>query len=599
MKKIIALILILMLSVSMLTSCLLNIIIDVITDPTPGYYTYTKFTDDEKQLFLTYIGEIIPFAPTDEYYVGGYYEEYGYEDGMRLNAFGNTKADFDSYRTLYYDYVLLKTETDDDGDLWYVYQKGNIVISLSYYVFAGDSVIDVFAYVNESEMTGSGVLTNEGKGLPNGTGGVYAIDFTKAKYVKNVTDQADYDGGCPTVGSPAVLVIPVEFSDITAASKGYSISNIKRAFNGKDEQTDYYSVDEYYYISSYGKLDLDITVLDEWFCPEHTSSYYKNATMNLYGEEVNIGEQMIMDEALDYLEDKMDLSEFDSDGNGKIDAVVMVNTLKVNDNSDFNWAFRHWNIYTDEQDNYYEYDGVTANDYIWMSYAFMHEKKGFFGNYTYNDKSVMNTFTFIHEFGHILGANDYYNLEEDAMSPMNGLDVMDSTPGDHNAFTKFNYGWINESRLITTDSSITLTLKPFTETGDTIIMATNWDDALGVYQEYYIVTYYTSTGLNSGKGGYFEDDCIVVYHVNASLYYEEYGVKTYYYLNNDNTSSSYEYSTAQHLIEIKRCKSPYGYSFSTGSVLPQLKDDLGNNLGYTFTIDELGENGATITFTKR
>lgn len=591
----------LVLTVGCLTSCLLfsiTDIIDAVTDPTPGYYTYDGFSYEETALFQKYVGVVIPFAPTDEYEVSGYYGDEDYEEGMRFSTYGNTEEDFEKYKALFSDYKLLYTETDEDGDLWYVYKKEGVIVNLSFYYYAGESVIDALVYIDENEITEMGILTNDGKGLPKGEDGVYEIDFTRADKIKNVSGLYDYRDGCPTVGKPKVLVIPVEFSDATAASWGYTIDNIERAFMGKSGETDYYSVDEYYSLSSYGQLDLDITVIKEWFRPEKSSTYYKNATMDYYGEEIDIGDQLIMNEALDYLDDKMDLSEYDSDGNGTIDAVIMINTLKVNDNHNFSWAYRYWNIYTDEEGEFFEYDGVSANDYLWIAYGFMHEKRGFLGNYTYSDTSVMNTFTFIHEFGHILGADDYYNTEEPDMSPMQGLDIMDETLGDHNPFTKFNYGWITGSRLVTTDTSITLTLEPFSESGDTIILATNWDDTLGAYQEYYIVAYFTATGLNGENQRYFDENCIVVYHVNASLYYEKASVKTYYYLNNDNASFAEQYNSVKHLIELKRCKSPYGYSFTVGTTLPQLKDDLGNLLEYTFKVDSLSDDKATITFTK-
>ena len=77
--------------------------------------------------------------------------------------------------------------------------------------------------------------TNNGGNQGDGIGdtqnsGVRNVDFTKGIYAKNVTELYSYVDGCPTISTatanPAVLVIPVEFSDVTAASKGYSIDKI-------------------------------------------------------------------------------------------------------------------------------------------------------------------------------------------------------------------------------------------------------------------------------------------------------------------------------------------------------------------------------------
>ena len=292
----------------------------------------------------------------------------------------------------------------------------------------------------------------------------------------------------------------------------------------------------------------------------------------------------------------MDLSQYDSDNNGIIDAVVLITTLEIDGDTDFYWAYRYWNIYTDNDGYYYEYDKVSANDYLWASYQFLFETTDSNGNVEFTDKNAVNTYTYIHEFGHILGADDYYDTAE-VNSPMDGCDVMDALCGDHNAYTKFNYGWLTSSRLVVTNSSVTLTLEDFSKNGDTIIIANNWDSTLGAYQEYYIIVYYTNNGLNSDGNGYFTRDGIVVYHVNASLYLENYEGQDYYDVYNNNTHSSDSYGTVDNLIEF--VKSAAGnFTYVAGDTIGQVTDDQGNTLKYTFRIESLGEEYATITFTK-
>ena len=565
-------------------------------------YTYTSFTSDERSLFMQYFGEAIPFLPNDEYYV----EEYTFEDEVGINfyTFGNTTSDFENYRAKFSGFTLVETYTDEYGDMWYTYSNGKYYVDMAHYETESYGwCVDIYIFTYGDDNTGgnSGNGGNGGNGgntgagnLPSADGGVFQVDFTRAKNVKNVTDQGYYEDGCPTTGSPAVLVIPVEFRDATAAGKGYTTEAIKNAFM-KGGECDYYSVYDYYFTSSYGQLSLDITVLDSWFRPQYSSSYYANATIDYFGEQVAIGEQIIMDEALAYLSGIMDLSKYDSDGNNIIDAVVLINTLEIGDDN-FYWAFRYWNLYTDDDGYYYEYDGVSANDYMWASYQFLYESEN--GN-SFDDKSAMNTYTFIHEFGHILGADDYYDTAG-VGEPMGGCDIMDCMKGDHNAFTKFNYGWLTKSRLVVTDTSVTLTLEDFTKNGDTIIIANQWDETLGAYQEYYIVVYYTSNGLNDNDvgGGYFSRDGIVVYHVNATLYEEEYDGEIYYDIYNNNTDYSDEYGTKNNLIEFVLSGNDT-YTYVVGDTLPSVTDDNGLALGYTFTVDNLDGEYATITFTKR
>ncbi len=567
-------------------------------------HIYTAFTSSEKSLFTSEFGEVIPFLPNDEYYV----EEYTYEDEVGINfyTYGNTEAEFEAYLEAYAAYTLINTYEDEDEDTWYTYQKGDYYVDLAGYVWDGVYCVDVYVYVlteSGGGDTGGGdsggdenvdLLTNSGAGLPVGEGGVYNVDFTDATYVQDVTDQGYYLEGCPTVGSPGVLVVPIEFSDATAQSRGYDISVIENAFlqNGVN---DYYSVYDYYYTSSYGQLELDITVLNTWFRPQYASTYYENATMEYYDTEVDIGDQMILDEVLAYLEPLMDLSAFDSDGNGTIDAIVLINTLEIGDDN-FHWAYRYWNIYTDSDEEYYVYDGVSANDYVWASYQFLHEGFDSYGNVIYDDADAVSTYTYIHEFGHIIGADDYYDTAG-VGSPMGSYDVMDSMQGDHNAYTKFNYGWLTTSRLVTTDTSVTLTLTDFSENGDTIILANNWDPTLGAYQEYYIVVYYRSVGLNGGESGYFAEDGIVVYHINATLIREMYSGELYYDVYYNNTHVSDEYGTSENLIEYVTGNGG-DYVYGVGDRLPAVTDDSGSTLPYTFTVDALEDEVATLTFTK-
>ena len=112
------------------------------------------------------------------------------------------------------------------------------------------------------------------------------------------------------------------------------------------------------------------------------------------GISADVGDQLVLDEALDYLEDIMDLSKFDSDGNGTIDSVVLITTLDIG-SADYYWAYRYWNIHTDENGELKKYDGVYAYDYMWASYQFLFERIDEEG-YAHYDKPAMNTYTFIH-----------------------------------------------------------------------------------------------------------------------------------------------------------------------------------------------------------
>jgi hypothetical protein len=199
---------------------------------------------------------------------------------------------------------------------------------------------------------------------------------------------------------------------------------------------------------------------------------------------------------------------------------------------------------------------------------------------------------FIHEFGHVLGADDYYDTEY-LEHPMDGRDVMDSSTGDHNPYTKFNYGWITTSRLVTADADVTLTLEDFSKAGDTVIIANNWDESLGAYQEYYVLVYYKAGDLNPKEGGCFESDGVVVYHVNSSLYPHTKGGETVYDVYNNNASPKTSYGSVDNLIELVASEDG-DYIFGTGESLPNVTDDFGEELRYTFTVRSIKDGEATL-----
>lgn len=571
---------------------------------------FTDFSSDEKQDIINLVGEVFPFLPTDDYAFEVDTDEYG--DYILFQAYNNTTEELEAYFDILEDagYTFSSSEIDDEGDTWYYYDKGDICLDIVAYTYGGEFIIQVMVYPADSEggeigggttggTTGGGStdgnithLTNNGKGLPSGTNGVYSVDFTDATYVKYVADQGYYLGGCPTTGNVKVLVIPVDFSDESATSKGYTLDKLDKAFNSNDAADGMLSAYEYFKTSSYGKLSLNFVIPTSWYRASSESTYYANQTDSEGGL---IGDQILLDEALKSLANTMDLSQFDSDDNGLIDAVVMINSLEIGED-DFHWAYRYWNQYFDNSGNCYEYDGVSANDYLWASYKFLYEAYDSEGQ-TYYDENAYNTYTFIHEFSHVLGADDYYDTAYIG-APLDGQDMMDSMFGDHNPYTKFNYGWLTTSRLVVAEDSVTLTLEDFSKNGDTIIVANNWDATLGAYQEYYVLMYYTENGVNAGdEYGFFAREGVVVYHVNASLYKEVLDGETYYDVYNNNTDASDEYGTEDNLIELVKSANDT-FTYIAGDTSPTIKDDNGNTLAYSFVIDSIEGDTATITFTK-
>ena len=98
--------------------------------------------------------------------------------------------------------------------------------------------------------------------------------------------------------------------------------------------------------------------------------------------------------------------------------------------------------------------------------------------------------------------------------------------------------------------------------------------------------------------GFFEDEGILVYHVNATLKKETYGGEIYYSLKNNNTDPSDAYGTEDNLIELIK-SADGGYVFDEyDSLAANQKMDDGKNVSYVFTVNNIAEDGATVTFRK-
>lgn len=423
---------------------------------------------------------------------------------------------------------------------------------------------------------------------PSSDSGFEEVNFDDAKPVKNVTELGMYLGGCPTTGDVNVLVLPVEFSDKKATSK-QALSDLDKALNGKNPSDKYLSVADYYKESSYGKLNLNFEILgggQKYFQASKPSTYYTS------GSSYSNKDVELIDDILSQADSSTDYSKYDRDGNGAIDAVVVVPVLDINyDQSTLNWAYRFW------AQNDAQYDGEMVNDFLWCPYDFLYDSSD--GNYDNPTPTV--TYTLIHEFGHILGADDYYDTnytykDQINRNPMRGEDVMDSKYGDHDPYTKFYYGWINKSRYINGDA-VTLNISPFESNGETFIVSNNFDPKLGAFQEYWVMMFYSKTGINS-TSDYSFNKGLVIYHVNSTLKQVTQDGKTYYVVANNNDLGG-KYMTDNRLISLANTRTA-DYTIKPNQLfLPfTIKDDSQESFPYHIKINSMTDSNMNVTFSK-
>ena len=257
-----------------------------------------------------------------------------------------------------------------------------------------------------------------------------------------------------TVGIRKLLVILVGYSDFSFT---YSRQDFENLFN----QINYTangstgSVRDYFAANSFGKFDLQCTVVGPFTLP-NTRKFYgeETSTMN----DIN-AKQMIID-ACNIADQTVDFSTFDNDANLIVDGIHIVYAGKGQHNgggTDAIWAHRSKLGAQDFVSN----EGIRIIDYSCAS-----EKN------SSNHMSGVGVHS--HEFGHVIGLWDYYDTDYQTngiSKTLGELDIMDAggynndekTPPLYNAYSRIFLGWASPY-IIDTNMLMDITSIPTTDT---------------------------------------------------------------------------------------------------------------------------------------
>lgn len=344
--------------------------------------------------------------------------------------------------------------------------------------------------------------------------------------------------GLPSKGTYNALVIPVQFKGDTISAK--DLEKLNFALNGTSSDTGWESVSSYYSKSSGGLLNLTFDIMDVFALPNAASYYssYKKTVTTDDGSYDMDGSEYILLEALKYYEDKIDLTKYDTNGDGCIDAVYLIYSENVDyDNADFFWAYVTTSISDDK------FDGLYPYYYLFAGFDFMGESVKGSGNSsaTAIDGLIINASTYIHETGHLLGLDDYYDADSSKGygNALGGCTMMDYTVGDLDAYSKIMLGWIDPVIITATGK---YALPSFSESGKVYMILLDYNGSY--FSEYLLVDFYTSSGINALHAGWDSttlfpgaDYGVRIYHVSTSInnpYSDEYYSFTDY--NNSTTN---------------------------------------------------------------
>ncbi len=228
--------------------------------------------------------------------------------------------------------------------------------------------------------------------------------------------------GMPTTGTVKVLAVCIAFADKAPVTPVETIRS-KLYGAGTGSGFPYESLSAYYERASYGKLHIEGEVLG-WY----TTSNARSAVT-----ETTAGREELIEEALDHYDALgHDFSQYDNNGDGRIDYILVYWTGEHGA-----WASFWWGYQTSFWATSYSVDGKRLGDYSWQWELYSWPS----GSYT--------PLVAIHETGHALGLPDYYDYDGNTGPDggVGGLDMMDANKGDHNAFSKFVLDWLTPAVL--------------------------------------------------------------------------------------------------------------------------------------------------------
>jgi M6 family metalloprotease-like protein len=300
-------------------------------------------------------------------------------------------------------------------------------------------------------------------------------------------------GGFPTTGVNSHLMILANFSNTNTTYTQDQFDNLMNQVNYNGTG----SFKDFYLEVSYGSLTVntDVTI---WVTLPHPHDYY--GPQSMWGEFAYDAVVAADQQA------GVDFSLYDNDGDGAVDGVCIAHqgrgqeeTGNVNDIWSHSWTLAAAG-YTPSQRIF---DGVQVNEYTTIP------EKG-------SSSSMTSIGVMCHEFGHNLGAPDFYDTDYNTGGQYDGTgnwDIMadgswngnpaGSKPAQHNAWTKSYFTWTNPTILTSLQNVLLRQAETYT---DVIRYNT------ATPNEYFLCENRQKTGFDT----YIPGHGLIIYHVDGS-----------------------------------------------------------------------------------
>lgn len=294
------------------------------------------------------------------------------------------------------------------------------------------------------------------------------------------------------VGQRKILTILVGFSDRPFIKTAADFDKLMNQKTGKVE-SNYGSVWRFYNEDSYGKLDVSAVVIGP-FVAKYNSSYYRWDKTNSSAHV-----KKLIQEAVDFAKKSgINFSQFDGDNDGYVDCIHVV--------------FAGHGL-----------SGGAADGLIWAHQSAIKKQKinsKYVSEYIItpelsNNNTIAPIGTICHEFGHILGVPDFYDVANSQYFGTGDYDLMGGgswngngyRPCHHNAYSKcYILGW-GQAKILP-KSTKTYTLPPSTLEPAFYRINTGTEECFIVENRTYASNYFDA---------YIPNEGLLIYHIHRNL----------------------------------------------------------------------------------
>lgn len=304
----------------------------------------------------------------------------------------------------------------------------------------------------------------------------------------------------PTLGSPRIPIILVNYTDVKFIDTN-PIETFENQFNEKE-----YSCLHYFENQSRGKFSPKFEILGPVEL-SYTRAFYGGN--DNHGYDMHLGDMII--EACEGIDDSVDFANYDNDGDGLVDVVVVLFAGVGEAQAWRTVPESVWPCQWDMQECYewgysptgpFQLDGMTID-----KFAVFNELEGS----TNSSTNIDGVGTFCHEFSHCLGLPDFYHTANGFVYGMSSWDIMDHgcynnnshTPAGYSSYERHYMGWMD---LIDPVENTKYTLAPLNSPEGTAVKVVN--DANS--DEYYLLEYRKLTGWDA----YLAAEGILILHVD-------------------------------------------------------------------------------------